>query len=143
MLYTVYTATKVSLKFYGYFVLCQSMTESTMMDVSSQSQMSFSDTDTEMMEISESSDIDETGIQLIAKKNTTSVVWKYFGFVPDEDENVKDKGTPKCTLCFSNVTARWSNIMNHLQIHHPKVYAEVKHAQSLSKEAITTSRPRA
>ena len=92
------------------------------MDFSSQNRMSLSDTDTETMEISESSD--ETGVQLIAKKNTTSVVWKYFGFVPDEDGSMKDKGTPKC-----NVTARWSNtsnLMNHLQVHHPKMYAEVK-----------------
>ena len=113
------------------------------MDVSVQSRTS--DTDTETVEIHSESG-DETGVQLIAKKNTTSVVWKYFGFVPDEDGNVKDRGTPKCKLCFSNVTARWSNtsnLMNHLQVHHPKVYTEVKRAQSLSKEAITTSRPRA
>ena len=113
------------------------------MDVSSQSRTSHSDIDTEAVEISESSD--ETGVQLIAKKSTTSVVWKYFGFVPDEDGKVKDKGTPICKLCFSNVTARWSNtsnLMNYLQVHHPKVYAEVKRVQSLSKEPITST-PRA
>lgn len=96
--------------------------------------VSVSDTDMEAVEVSESSD--ETRIQLIAKKNTSSVVWKYFGFVPDEIGNIRDKGTPKCKLCFSNVVAKWSNtsnLMNHLQVHHPKAYAEVKHVQSLSK----------
>ena len=34
------------------------------------------------------------GVQLIAKKNMTSKVWKYFGFIPSEDGSPSDSDTP-------------------------------------------------
>ena len=39
------------------------------------------------------------GVQLIAKKNMTFKVWKYFGFIPSEDESPSDSNTPRCRLC--------------------------------------------
>ena len=38
--------------------------------------------------------------QLVAKRNTTLKVWKYFGFVPDENGNPIDNDTPKCDLMY-------------------------------------------
>ena len=52
------------------------------------------------MEADEQSDetIDsvQQGLQLISKEHTKSLIWKYFGFTPDEDgksDNIK------CKLC--------------------------------------------
>ena len=54
-------------------------------------------------------------VELIAKKNITSKVWKYFGFVPDEDGNPIDSDKPKCKLCFKSVSAEWANTSNLLR----------------------------
>ena len=79
-------------------------------------------------------------VQLVAKKNTKSKVWKYFGFVPNEDgSGPSDSDSPKCKLCLKNVSARWantSNLLNHLKLHHISEYREVARAQS----SIPTSR---
>jgi len=50
-------------------------------------------------EVSDGGELKEP-VQLVAKKNTTSKVWKYFGFVPDEDGNPTNSFTPNCKLCF-------------------------------------------
>jgi hypothetical protein len=75
-------------------------------------------------------------IHLIPKKNTTSKVWTYYGFrVHNETGHPIDKDSPTCKLCFSNVSARrgnTSNLLSHLQLHHPKEYTEVRQAQSES-----------
>ena len=44
--------------------------------------------------------------QLIAKKNTTSMVWKSFGFVTSEDGTFRDSDTLKCRLCHKGVSAK-------------------------------------
>ena len=70
-------------------------------------------------------------VQLVAKKNTKSKVWKYFGFVPNEDgSGPSDSDSPNCILCLQNVSARWantSNLLNHLKLHE---YREIACAQS-------------
>ena len=53
--------------------------------------------------------IDGTSVQLISKRNTTSKVWDYFGFVPGNPTNFD---TPTSKLCFKKVTAKWSNTSN-------------------------------
>ena len=67
--------------------------------------------------------------QLLAKKNTTLMVWKYFGFVANEDGTPSDSDTPRCRLCHKGVSANWantSNLLSHLQLHHGNEYQEIK-----------------
>ena len=33
---------------------------------------------------------------LVSKRNTTSAVWQYFGFIPDEEGRRKDDDKPVC-----------------------------------------------
>ena len=78
---------------------------------------------------------DETDqrLELVAKKNTKSKVWKYFGFTPNEDGSPSDSDTPKCRLCLKDVSARWSNTSNllyHLKLHHISEYREILREQS-------------
>ena len=57
------------------------------------------------------------GVQLIAKKNMTSKVWKYFSFIPSKDGSPSDSNTPSCRLCHKGVSAKWantSNLLSHL-----------------------------
>ena len=54
------------------------------------------------------------GVQLILKKNTTSKVWKYFGFIPSEDGSPSDSDTLRCRLCHKGVSAKWVNTINIL-----------------------------
>lgn len=106
------------------------------------------------MELSETSETesdeqsDETqqqinSVNLVAKKNTKSKVWKYFGFVPNEDgSGPSDSDSPKCKLCLKNVSARWantSNLLNHLKLHHISEYKEIARARS-STEISSSSR---
>jgi len=53
-------------------------------------------------EVSDNGELEEP-VQLVAKKNITFKVWKYFSFVADEDGNPIDSTTPKCNLCFKGV----------------------------------------
>ena len=40
---------------------------------------------------------------LVSKRNTTSAVWQYFGFIPDEEGRPKDDDKPVCKLCRKTV----------------------------------------
>ena len=78
------------------------------------------------------------GFQLIAKKNSTSKVWKYFGFIANEDGMPSDSDTPRCRLCHKGVSARWSNMSNlisHLKLHHRSECGEIKHTQLVTGRA--------
>ncbi len=82
-------------------------------------------------------DVDESGSicssidasqQLVQKKNTTSSVWRYFGFEPDSTGQPQNCDSPKCKLCHSSITARWgntSNLLSHLKKHHPEQYNSI------------------
>ena len=86
--------------------------------------------ETEVVECSETESDEEcedtqqqtNSVQLVLKKNTKSKVWKYFGFLLNEDgSGPSDSDSPKCKLCLKNVSARWantSNLGNHLKLHH-------------------------
>ena len=52
------------------------------------------------------SDEVEQQIKLVVKKNTTSKVWKYFGFMPSKDGSPSDSNTPKCRQCLKDVSAK-------------------------------------
>ena len=101
--------------------------------------------------ISDSDDSDENGwrvegkskVVLIAKKNTTSMVWKYFRFVANEDGMPSDSDTPRCRLCHKGVSAKWSNTSNlisHLKLHHGNEYREIKGAQAVTVRSMLVSR---
>jgi len=91
-------------------------------------------------EVSDHEELEEP-VQLVAKKNATSKVWKYFGFVPDEDGNPADSATPKCKLCFKSVSVKWantSNLLSHLKNKHAAEYREIKQ----SEDGSSSSTPR-
>ena len=78
----------------------------------------------------------------IAKKNTTLMVWKYFGFVANKDGTPSDSDTPRCRLCHKGVSAKWSNISNltsHLKLHHGNEYHEIKRAQAVTGRSALAS----
>ena len=84
-----------------------------------------------------------SGIRLIAKKNTTSHVWTYFGFVPGPSGKPLNLDIPVCTICFRDVPAKWgntSNLLSHLEIKHPTEYTEVKSLQSATASSSRTTR---
>ena len=77
--------------------------------------------------------------QLIAKKNTKSPVWKYFGFPPDEDGRPTNYCNPRCKLCSKDVSAKFSNTSNllkHLRLHHRKEFSEITRAQSAESRSV-------
>ena len=74
------------------------------------------------------SDKIERKIKLVAKKNTASKVWKYFGFTPSKDGSPSDSDTHKCRLCLKDVSAKWANtsyLMKHLKVYHTSEYREI------------------
>ena len=67
-------------------------------------------------------------VQIIAKQNTTSPVWRYFGLEVDENGQPKSMEDVICRACKDTVTAKGSNASNlysHLRSHHPTMYSEV------------------
>ena len=76
--------------------------------------------------------------RLVKKQNTTSAVWTYFGFEPDQEGRPKDDSKPVCKLCLDKGTTRvvatkganTSNLLSHLKTTHPSVYVQVKPAAS-------------
>jgi len=55
---------------------------------------------------------ESSGIELIPKKNTKALVWKYFGFEADENGRPRLTKTLKCRLCYHTITAKDSNTTN-------------------------------
>ena len=47
------------------------------------------------------SDFSDGFSEQLIQKNTTSQVWRYFGFVPDSNGQPKNNDPPICKLCFS------------------------------------------
>ena len=95
-------------------------------------------------EVSDDGEVDGP-VELIAKKNTTSKVWKYFGFVPDEDGNPIDSDKPKCKLCFKSVSAKWantSNLLSHLKFGHATKYRETKQAKTVLNHRLQEKKTR-
>ena len=55
------------------------------------------------------SDVVDNGKAALFVTKTTSKIWKYFGFIPDEDGNHIDSDTPMCRLCYKSISAKWAN----------------------------------
>ncbi len=65
---------------------------------------------------------------LVLKKNTTSAVWQYFGFRPNEKGEAVNTDEAICKLCNKKVTARDGNTSNlrlHIRNHHPLTAARM------------------
>ena len=90
----------------------------------------------------ETTDSTQGGMQLISKKNTKSLVWKYFGFTPGEDGRPTNYCNQKCKLCFKEVSAKFSNTSNllkHLRLHHRNEYSEITRAQTAEPRSVKSS----
>ena len=66
------------------------------------------------------------GIPLAKKRNTSSVVWDYFGLKAHPDGTLMSLEThlPVCRLCWRCIPAKGGNTTNPLRDCHPDVYAE-------------------
>lgn len=64
--------------------------------------------------------------ELVGKKGTTSPIWNFFGFEPDERGQPKDINKCVCKICASVVRVKdgqTTNLRDHLRVHHPEQYA--------------------
>ncbi|XP_072438849.1 E3 SUMO-protein ligase ZBED1-like [Chiloscyllium punctatum] len=80
--------------------------------------------------------------QLVEKSNTTSEVWRYFGFQPGSDGRPENIETPVCKICFRVIPAKASNTSNlyaHLKSQHPHIYIEVKGKPNQAPPTTTAS----
>ena len=84
----------------------------------------------------------QRGVQLISKKNTKSLVWKYFGFTPDEDGRPTNYCNSKCKLCSPDVSAKFgntSNLLKHLRLHHRNEFSKICCAQAAEPRPVKSS----
>ena len=61
--------------------------------------------------------------QLVAKRNTSTPVWKHFGFEADESGKPRNIRRPQCCICHQEVGAKdgnTSNLYSHLKKLAPK-----------------------
>ena len=86
------------------------------------------------------------GPNLVPKKNTTSLVWSYFGLQANDQGDPIDKNTAICQICFTSVPVKegtTSNIHSHLRNHHSKEFAIFKQATAASGQEKYERSPRA
>ena len=75
----------------------------------------------------------DSDVNLVDKIGGTSIVWKYFGFAPDDISQSK----VICKVCFANVATlrgNTTNLRSHLQHKHPKEYDELRLKQNSAGE---------
>lgn len=80
---------------------------------------------------------------LVAKPNTKSPVWAYFGLKPGPDGKVSHDSPVICRMCSAPVSAKGgntSNLFSHLENNHETEYANVSAGRSSNKKK--NSRPR-
>lgn len=59
---------------------------------------------------------------LVAKKGTTSPIWQFFGFRPDESGQPRDLTEAVCKICSCVIRAKdgqTTNLHDHLRVRHP------------------------
>ena len=67
-------------------------------------------------------------MELVARKNSISPVWSYFGLEKDNDGRIKSEDVAACRKCYQHVHAKGGNTSNplsHLRIHHPTIHGLV------------------
>ena len=82
------------------------------------------------------------GIPVVKKRNTTSVVWDYFGLKAHSDGGLvsSEAHLPVCRSCGKSVPVKGGNTTNllaHLRDHHPDLYAEA-HPRITKKGTVTS-----
>ena len=63
---------------------------------------------------------------LVAKKGTSSPIWQFFGFRPDESGQPRDTTEVVCKICSGVIRAKdgqTTNLHDHLRVRHPAEYA--------------------
>ena len=68
-------------------------------------------------------------ISVVKKRNTTSIVWDYFGLLANPDGSVVwgEANYPMCRSCGKSVPVKGgntTNLLTHLRDRHPDLYAE-------------------
>ncbi|XP_067226603.1 E3 SUMO-protein ligase ZBED1-like [Chanodichthys erythropterus] len=77
-------------------------------------------------------------LELVAKKGTTSPIWQFFGFRPDESGQPRDPTEVLCKICSCVVRAKdgqTTNLHDHLRVRHPAEYATLSTRAGPSKKA--------
>jgi len=67
-------------------------------------------------------------MELVARKNSTSPVWSYFGLEKDSNGRINSEDVAVCRKCYQHVRAKGgntSNLLSHLRIHHPTIHGLV------------------
>ena len=85
--------------------------------------------------------VSRTPSDLVSKKNTTSAVWQYFRFRPNEKEEAANTDKAICKLCNKKVTARDGNtsyLRTHLRINHPLTAVRMQLAPSSLNATVST-----
>ncbi|XP_036436227.1 caspase recruitment domain-containing protein 8-like isoform X2 [Colossoma macropomum] len=78
---------------------------------------------------------------LVDEKYSRGAVWKYFGFVPNQDGEAKDASKPVCKRCFRTVPvtgANTTNLTKHLKERHFGLYRELYKIESVPKVLLDT-----
>ena len=86
------------------------------------------------------------GIPLVKKRNTSSVVWDYFGLKANQDGMLvlSETHSPVCRLCGRSIPAKGgntTNLLTHLRECHPDVYADVQPKVAKGGAASTSTVP--
>ena len=83
---------------------------------------------------------------LVDKPNIKSAIWKYFGFIPDDNGKPSNIDKPQCKVCCATVATKTSNTTNlrvHLRQKHPQLFAEfmkTSEKECSSSTTMTTSK---
>ena len=93
---------------------------------------------------SRSSRDSESGINLVKKKNSKSIVWDYFGLKAEDDGLVlKDnEARPVCRTCYKQIMCKGgntSNLFSHLRDKHPALYKEANQGKTAATVVASSS----
>ena len=98
--------------------------------------------DTTMASSTRSEVLVHCGISVVKKRNTTSVVWDYFGLRANPDGSVVrgEANYPVCRSCGKSIPAKGgntTNLLTHLRDRHHDLYAEA--SPKVAKKSATAA----
>ena len=77
--------------------------------------------------------------RLVPLPSGKSIVWKYFGFIPNSSGKIEDKKKVYCKLCDPRFALSYStntsNLTYHLERKHPEEHRKMLNAQGKQKQA--------